>query len=154
VSDRWRWLGRVLCAIVLVMVLGGPGPGSVGSCSETEKTFAEARQYCIYRDEAIARRVRQRCINAGMDGSVCNPPYQMVYENLEANCAAASWPLDCSPPRQAEADACIEALLDMSTLELPDDMVPGCDLSCAARGMLLAPADASVPWTDGSTEVP
>ena len=155
-SARWSFLGRVLLGVGLLVLLGGPGPGSVGSCSETESSFASAPQHCVNKGDAICARVRARCVRDGMPD--CDANFIACRTPLPMSCRMFSWNPACSPPTQDQADACIDALLRADTLDVPDGeidtRIEACrEVTCAGRSGLHAPEDAGT-WTDGSMEGP
>jgi hypothetical protein len=91
---------------------------------------ADAPQHCVNRAEALCRRERQRCIEGGMTPlDTCNTDYVSCTTPIAGGCSGATWPSSCVPTQSA-ADACIDALLDPSTLSIADAdvnrLIPDC----------------------------
>jgi hypothetical protein len=168
-GGRMKLAWRFLAAVGLLVFLGGPGPGSVGSCSETKPDVADAPQYCVNKNEALCRRTLVMC---GRGVTACDNAYLRCtngapmemppFPPLIERCAGAAWPATCRPPTASQASRCIAALLasDPAHLSVPNDQVfmrfPECaEIQCTSTTRsLVAPTDASVPMPDGSTEVP
>jgi hypothetical protein len=167
-GGRMKMVLRALVAVGLLVLLGGPGPGSVGSCSESEPDIANAPQYCVDKNEALCRRTLVMC---GRGIPACDNAYLRCVNGAPAEmppfpplverCSGAAWPGSCRPPTKTQAQGCIRALLadDPDHLSVPNDQVfmrfPECaEIQCTSTTRsLVAPPDASVP-ADGSTEVP
>lgn len=101
---------------LLAVMIAGPTPGSVGSCSDSV-TFANAPQFCADKKYWTAQRAYAR-------GEQTLEQTQTEINGISAFCASAVF-VDCTPTQLA-ADACVEALKDMGRLSEATDAIPEC----------------------------
>jgi hypothetical protein len=98
---RVKPLGFGVVGVALFLVLGGPGPGSVGDCTQGA-SIADATQHC--RNAGAWRCARRRA-----RGDITEEEERECVSMVEANCPGTNWPAGCAPTQQ-QADACIAAL--------------------------------------------
>lgn len=121
--NRNRLVPRVLAGAILLLALGGPSPGHVGSCDGSGE-LADAAMFCeAYRTYYCARELNggrlplaeyPACIQrTGMGG-----PYTY--------CTGFSFMTGCEPS-QRSADACIRALEQATDVSIPTGNIAQCD---------------------------
>ncbi len=152
-----RVFESAMVGTLLFLFLGGPTPGSVGSCTEGT-SIADPVQHCQDKEAWTCARRRAR-------GDLASDAEEMAcISRITATCSGASWPVGCEPTQQ-QSDACIAAMSDGSTLGdagecFPDapacgspplvqpgcaacDQPPECNL-CGTTGALTSTDDAGV----------
>ncbi len=120
--------GRGCVALLFVLTLGAPSPGHIGGCSTTTPV-ADPEQYCVDKDVRICARTGMTCER----------------NMILARCDGARWPVGCRPTT-TETNACLAALVDLSRLSVPDDMLPECAAICGTNAggrLALESADTS-----------
>jgi hypothetical protein len=112
----YRWLlGRACVAVLFVLALGAPSPGHIGGCSTTTPV-ADPEQYCVDKISRICARTGMACER----------------NTILAMCDGRRWPVGCRPTA-TETNACLVALVDLSRLSVPDDMLPECQAICGSN---------------------
>jgi hypothetical protein len=117
-----KWL---LVAFVWAMLVA-PTPGAVGSCDDGDlEDPVDFSYYCRNREElACVRRFLRRELTEGeRDG--CR------LDAVDA-CRRRAFPSDCRPSRRT-AEACLNALRSLDTLETPEDELDECNTSALCR---------------------
>lgn len=156
---RGQWAWTLIGGVAAVLLLGGPSPGSIGSCSQTEEQFMSAPQHCANtRAATCARRLRCCLTTAATPAAqqACTDTYNACRAPIVAECSPAAWPSDCIPPTADESMQCVSAMLDVGRTDsacaamMIDRVEPECMNLCERRAALVAPDDAGMP--DGSTE--
>lgn len=109
---------RVLAGIALVIVLGGPAPGSVGACGE-EDVGVSAEQWCRTKNTWICERRWAR-------GEITDDEKAQCRADIPGICSGATWPADCVPPTRRETESCEAALGDPTRLDESPDSMPEC----------------------------
>jgi len=128
VTRRATIAARVALGAVLILVLGGPSPGSVGGCTD-DPTFANAEAFCIDKNEWICQR---RWARAEIDDAQRNSCLDMV----PGMCLGTTWPTDCDPPPTvSQTGACIDRLRSASQVETPVSEIPECQLDFLCGGV-------------------
>lgn len=121
-----RMGSRMALGVLLILVLGGPAPGSVGSCSE-DATVADPVQFCVDRRSWSCQRREVR-------GELTEDERDACLAAVDAECAGTTWGSDCIPPTTRKTDACIGALSDGSRLSTPESELVECQLSTLCGG--------------------
>jgi len=164
-------LRRVLLALALCALLGGPTPGAVGSCSGDSELsqLAEIEPYCEEREELTCIRMslrqelsvaeRDDCRRCALDFD--NLSDQRKRECLDPDtpwnrdrdfdfvpCSRRFWPADCRPTTR-QTQACLNALRSMDTLDTPESSIRECNTSalCTAK-----PAETPDLYDAGAAE--
>jgi len=112
------WMRR-LAACMLVCLVLGPTPGSVGSCGgDPLDGPADLESYCKEREQLICvrRAMREKLPNVTRDN--CR------YDAIEL-CSSRFWKPGCAPTER-EARACLNALRSFDTLQTPEDKIDEC----------------------------
>jgi len=113
---RLRSLGL---GALLALVLGGPTPGSVGSCDQDAQT-ANAEQFCRARKDLACQRRYAR-------GEIDQAAEMACRAGVDAECVGAAWPADCDPPpTTVQTRACIAALANSERLSEAENAIPEC----------------------------
>lgn len=115
---------RGLAGVVLLLVLGGPAPGSVGACGE-DSELVEPVGYCKRREQIICARQLAR-------GEVDRIGYETCVLEAQAVCERRIFAPECRPT-QRQADACLRALRSTETLQTPADQVEECSTEALCR---------------------
>ena len=121
----WR---RALVGVALFAWLGGPTPGSIGSCSEST-TVTDPEQFCLDQHALFCERdFRAERIDDG--------EYDTCLEDVQGECLGFTWnPATCDPPpTRIETDACISALRSEERLELKNSMILECQFKALCDG--------------------
>lgn len=113
---KFQHIAYGLIGSLLAVMIAGPTPGSVGSCSDSI-TFANAPQFCADKKYWTAQRANAR-------GELTLEETQAEIASISEFCRAAVF-VDCTPTQLA-ADACVEALKDMGRLSEASDAIPEC----------------------------
>lgn len=109
---------RVVAGIALFLVLGGPAPGSVGSCGE-EDMGVSAEEWCRTKNAWICERRWARNELTDEQKAQCRA-------EIPALCSGATWPADCMPPTRRATEACEGALSDRDRLDEDPSSMPEC----------------------------
>lgn len=132
-----RWL-RVLGPVGLFLVLGGPTPGSIGSCSDTEP-FADYAEFCVVFNDIKCDRLRtnppiEPCADAPgtrcFDPELCNPV------NYQRDCRGGSWDTwnrgqSCDPPPTVEnVNLCLQVISQFYDVTVDERTTPECEALC------------------------
>jgi hypothetical protein len=124
---------RLLAAFLLLLLLGGPSPGAVGSCEERRR-LAELRPYCEEREQLVCWRRYLRGELGGGEREVNECRATAI-----SRCQNRYWPPDCRPSER-QTDACLNALRSYDTLDIPESEIAECSVEtlCQATGELQA----------------
>ncbi len=124
---------RAAIAALLLLVLGAPGPGHVGSCSDSTDAAADPEVFCRERKGWICARLRLAGGDADGDppGACAGAP---AYEQSQFDDCRARIPTDCSGARFAadctvterQTAACVEALSLQANVCIPEEMIAEC----------------------------
>ena len=115
-SDRRRRLSglavRAAVGVLLVLGLGGPSPGHLGSCGAT--SAADPVQFCTSKETYVcARECGSGRWDAAMRMTMCGTDAVIA-----SRCAGFGFPPGCLPT-QVQASACFEALRNPDRLGTP-----------------------------------
>jgi hypothetical protein len=121
-KNRSRLVARILVGGMLVLALGGPSPGHVGSCDGSGE-LADAAMFCeAYRTYYCARELSGGRLPAA-EYAACTqrtgPTGPYTY------CTGFSFMTGCEPS-QRSADSCIRAL-DQTEVSIPTGNIAQCD---------------------------
>jgi len=132
---------RALVGALLLMGLGGPSPGAVGSCGG-EISTADPVQFCANRRIAECSRALARgdalppapapCVDDPAtsynesEPAVCN--WVFCIEQVPNRCSMANFAGCNPPPTQAIADDCIAALTSVERLPQPTAEIAECNI--------------------------
>ena len=125
-TGRWQAVFRGALGVLLVLVLGGPAPGSVGSCAEDSPT-ADAVQFCVDRKSWSCQRRWARGELNDAERDACLVP-------VEDDCRGSAWGTDCIPPTTRQTEACIGALSNPDRLATPESDLVECQRSTLCGG--------------------
>lgn len=125
-TSRWTTGGRLVLAVGLFVMLGGPAPGSVGSCSD-ETEIADAVQFCVDRKSWSCQRRWARGELDDAERDACLVP-------IEDDCRGSAWGTDCIAPTTNQTEACIGALSDPGRLSTPEADLVECQRSTLCGG--------------------
>jgi hypothetical protein len=121
--------------LLIALLIAAPTPGAVGSCGSDELSGpAELVAYCTEREELICVRRHERREISVVERDECRR------EEI-ARCSNRYWAPGCAPTKR-EANACLNALRSLDTLDTPESEIEECqsEALCTAR----LPADAGV----------
>lgn len=122
----WSVSRRALLALLLFIALGGPTPGSIGSCSD-DIEVTDAQSFCIDTQALY-------CLRDFEAERIDEAAYDECLADVAPNCRGFAWnPAVCPiPPTEQRANACIAALRSKERLETPNDEILECksDLLC------------------------
>jgi hypothetical protein len=143
---------RAFVGALLLLALGGPSPGAVGSCGG-EISTADPVQFCANRRVAECSRALARgdalppaptpCVDDPAtaynesEPPVCN--WVFCVQQVPNRCSMASWAGCNPPPTQAIADDCLAALTSVERLPQPTAEIAECNLDviCPSGAALL-----------------
>lgn len=136
-----RPLVRALLSLALLLVLGGPTPGAVGSCGEDSAPFADLNDYCNKRELLSCERRRLR----GEFAVMADPTgaFDACLLNSGLTCQSRFWAPGCRPTTR-QVNACIAALQSYDTLEVEEADLPECKVSALCTVNTL-PSDGGAP---------
>jgi hypothetical protein len=117
----------VLLGIVLVLLLGGPAPGAVGSCEDDEGSFVPADEWC-------AEKGTWTCQRRWAQGTLTNEERDACIETVRDTGPGSTWPADCTPPSRQKADACIGALMSVDRLDEDEASIIECRTETLCSG--------------------
>jgi len=130
---------RAIAWAFLAALISAPTPGAVGSCGSDDLSgTADLVSYCSEREELICvRRFERREISV-IERDDCR-------RAEIARCERRFWAPGCAPTKR-EANACLNALRSLDTLETPEGELDECqrEALCTAR----------MPETDGGIDNP
>jgi hypothetical protein len=145
---RAPWFIRAGCAAALVVLLGGPTPGAVGSCgSDDLDNPADLEAYCTERDQLV-------CVRRSLRGELSQVERDDCRRLAIAQCQDRFWLQGCEPTRR-QARACLNALRSFDTLDTREDKIEECSIStlCGIRIVDAGtPRDAAAGDPDGGLE--
>lgn len=125
-NARSAGVSRALIALALFIALGGPTPGSIGSCSD-EITVTDAQSFCIDTQALY-------CLRDFKAERISEDEYDACLADVAPACRGFTWnPEICSPPpTEQRATACIAALRSSERLETPNEEIIECraDILC------------------------
>jgi hypothetical protein len=136
-SSLTRIAIRLGAGVIILLALGGPTPGYVGTCDASGgSTVADPAQFCTSRKTwECARDYAAHRIDMGM--------YNACALGIDAACAGFNWTPGCAPSPQL-ADACISALSDMSRVGTPTPMIEECYTESLCGGAPLTTPDDGI----------
>lgn len=118
---------RLCAALGLLLLLGGPTPGAVGSCGDDLSGFADPDEFCRAREDLT-------CIRRSLRGDLTEEGRDTCRRQVEALCAQRTFAPDCRPTRR-QAEACLNALRARSTVDIKESELDECNTRalCTAR---------------------
>ena len=110
---------RALIVVGLAALLVGPTPGATGSCGgDPLDGPADVIRYCMEKEELGCQRQRLRGEIEQEEANDCRRAVRLL-------CARRFWPADCRPSQRI-AQACLNALHAVETLQTPEDEIEEC----------------------------
>ena len=110
---------RMGIGAALLFLLGGPTPGAVGACEGDDSgDFADIVDYCQEREELI-------CVRRALRKELSTEERDDCRREVIDLCERRAWSADCRPTNR-QADACLNALRSMDTLDTPEDELDEC----------------------------
>ncbi len=136
---------RLLSAIGLMLLLGGPTPGAVGSCGDESAPFADLREYCETREllSCERRRLRGEFLLSPPDPAMEKAAFDDCLLQASLDCQNRFWAPGCRPTVR-QVNACIAALQSYDTLEVEEADLPECKTSALCTVTML-PSDGGTP---------
>lgn len=134
-------LTRVLVGLGLMLVLGGPTPGAVGSCGEESAPFADLRSYCETRELLSCERRRLR--GEFNTEPVPQGAFDACLLAATLDCRNRFWAPGCRPTTR-QVNACIAALQSYDTLDVEEADLPECKVEALCTVNML-PSDGGMP---------
>jgi hypothetical protein len=125
-----RSLLRLAAGVVILLALGGPTPGYIGSCDAGGARVADPAQFCVDKRSAeCARDLSAMRITMEM--------YNACSATLLSECNGFNWAAGCSPSPET-ADACLAALRDPSRLGTLNSEIVECNAAslCGAAPLV------------------
>jgi hypothetical protein len=98
-------------------MLAAPSPGAVGSCDKKDSP-ADLFAFCNAREELT-------CWRRGMRRELTEKAVNQCRIDASASCGKRVWAPECKPTQRV-ADACINALRAVDTVETREDKIPEC----------------------------
>jgi hypothetical protein len=118
-ARRKALLVRTGFGVLLMLLLGGPTPGAVGSCGTDDlDDFADIQRYCAKREQLV-------CVRRNLRKEITNAQRDDCRRAALKQCASRSWAPECHPTER-EALACLNALSDLDTLHTPEAEIHEC----------------------------
>lgn len=143
-SARWpsaegRARGFALRAGVaagLLLLLGGPTPGAVGSCGGANlDRAADLASYCKERDQLV-------CVRRQLRKEISIAASNDCRRQAIAQCEMRSWAPGCQPTVR-QTRACLNALRSLDTLQTKENQIAECKVSAlCSGGAATTPRDA------------
>lgn len=121
-NSAWRRLPlRALAGIALLLLLAGPAPGAVGSCSGGANLdrVADLETYCKERDQLV-------CVRRGLRRELTTAQTNDCRRTAIQQCGLRSWSPGCMPTER-QAQACLNALRSLDTLQTQEDQIAECN---------------------------
>lgn len=118
--------GRAAIAALLLLVLGAPGPGHVGSCSDATDAAADPEAFCRARKTWLCARQQAAYPMCAGAPPFTQAQYDECRARIPADCSGARFPSDCFVTKR-QTDACIDALSRMENVCIPEDMITECN---------------------------
>ncbi len=112
--------------VLLVLLLGGPTPGAVGSCSDNDEVIG-AVEWCVEKEGWI-------CERRGAQGTYDDDEVDACLRGVEPSCQGRTWPPDCVPLTRRVAQACIDALGSIDRLGTAEGDLEECKLETLCGG--------------------
>lgn len=130
---------RVVLALGLVLLLGGPTPGAVGSCGDDSAPFADLRMYCETREllSCERRRLRGEFETSPRDPQAEKDAFDGCLLDATLGCASRFWAPGCRPTTR-QANACIAALQSYDTLDVEESELPECKVGALCTVNMLS----------------
>jgi len=121
---------RIGVAVGLIVLLGGPTPGAVGSCGEDSAPFADLQEYCETREllSCERRRLRGEFQVTPRDPAAEKQAFDACLLDATLGCASRFWAPGCRPTTR-QVNACIAALQSYDTLDVEEADLPQCKVS-------------------------
>jgi hypothetical protein len=138
-----RALGLILSALIAALIVA-PAPGAVGSCSGDDLDEpADLVSYCTERETLVCVRELMRGERDGYSTNQCRV-------DGAQRCSRRFWGPSCRPTKR-EANACLNALRAVDTLETQEKNIAECDRDalCTAR-----PTTTTGGMVDAGEEAP
>jgi hypothetical protein len=129
-------------AVVVAAIFAmAPSPGNVGGCGD-EALIGE-QEFCVPFFSNDCARVRFRCEAEDPDRvEECNrAAVDCVNEVQAVTCPGFTFPTGCQPT-VTRANACFDAQLDVSRIDIPTSSLPECMFCPGARDAGPPPMDA------------
>jgi hypothetical protein len=128
----------ILCGLILLM-LGAPAPGAVGSCG-AEDSAADLITFCRAREELT-------CWRRGLRLELSEEAVNQCRVDVIKECRQRVWAPECKPT-QRQADACIYALRDVETVQTAENKLA----ECKTKRLCTAEGETDSGQTDGGDE--
>jgi hypothetical protein len=110
----------------LLLGLGAPTPGAVGSCGGDDLSeTADLQSYCIAREDLV-------CVRRGERGELSAVGVDKCRRDALEVCPRRWWSPECRPTER-EARACLNALRSLDTLSTPEGEIEECQVSALCR---------------------
>jgi len=123
----------------LAALISAPTPGAVGSCGADDLSgSANLVSYCREREELICVRRHERREISVLERDACR-------RTEIARCERRFWAPGCAPT-QREANACLNALRSLDTLDTPENEIDECQSEALCT--------AKLPAIDGGVDNP
>jgi hypothetical protein len=117
--QRKAVLVRAGFGVLLMLLLGGPTPGAVGSCGSDDLSgLADIQRYCAQREQLV-------CVRRNLRKEITNGERDDCRRAALKQCSSRSWAPECHPTER-EARACLNALSDLDTVKTPEDEISEC----------------------------
>jgi len=108
---------RVLLVGLILLMLGGPTPGAVGSCGAKDGE-ADLFSFCREREELT-------CWRRGLRRELTEKAVNECRANAIEQCRLRVWAPECRPTER-QANACINALRAMDTVQTVENRIGEC----------------------------
>jgi hypothetical protein len=124
--------------LALVLLLAGPAPGAVGSCSGGANLdrIADLQSYCKEREQLV-------CVRRGLRKELSQAQTNDCRRTAIAQCELRSWSPGCQPT-QRQTRACLNALRSTDTLHTSEDRIAECN----AKALCTAQAEPDAGTAD------
>jgi hypothetical protein len=110
-------VSRALFALIILLMLGAPTPGAVGSCG-AEDGEADLFSFCREREELT-------CWRRGLRRELTEKAVTECRENAIEQCKQRVWAPECRPTER-QAEACINALRSLDTVQTVESRIAEC----------------------------
>jgi hypothetical protein len=118
-ARRRELLVRAGFGVLLVLVLGGPTPGAVGSCgNDSLSGQADLQSYCSEREQLV-------CVRRNLRREITDGERDECRLAAIQQCASRSWAPECRPTER-QARACLNALSALETVRTPENKIMEC----------------------------
>lgn len=140
-----RHVPRLLLALGLMLLLGGPTPGAVGNCGDKSAPFADLGKYCEDREllSCERRRLRGEFELSPRDPAMEKAAFDDCLLQATLDCQNRFWAPGCRPTVR-QVNACIAALQSYDTLAVEEADLPECKIEALCTVTML-PSDGGMP---------